>query len=190
MSQASGLRMVKAIAIALVSALLTFFGTSAALALASEDKAVIVADVLAHYNHKLTRPQADELAGLVLRAGERFKLAPLLIASIIVRESGARPWAISKGGDYGLMQVRWRVHKERIRKQYPQVRGASDLLRPEINIFFGAELFAEYYAKRGTIRGGLLRYSAGNKVLADRVLATLGDLRKAYRNQERGLTSK
>jgi len=170
--------------------LLAFIDGGTAYATVSEDKAVIVADVFTRYNHKLTRPQADELAGLVLRAGERFKLDPLLIASIIVRESGARPQVISKGGDYGLMQVRWRVHEKRIKKEYPKVHWPSDLLRPEVNIFFGAELFAEYYAKRGTIRGALLRYSAGNKALANRVLATLGELRKTYRNQERSLKSK
>ena len=146
----------------------------------SEDKAVIVSDIFAHYNHKLSPRQSRELAGLVLQAGERFQIDPFLLASIIVRESSARPWAISKGGDYGLMQVRWCIHQKEIRRKYPQVRGASDLLKPEINIPVGAEIFAGYYAKQKTIHGGLLRYSAGNKTLAKRVLSTFNELNKRY----------
>ena len=141
----------------------------------------VMADLFSRYNRKLSQPQAKQIAAVVLQAGERFRLDPLLIASIIVRESSARPWAISKGGDYGLMQVRWRVHQKWIRRKYPQVRDASDLLKPEINIFVGAEIFAGYYAKHKTLRSGLLRYSAGNNVLADRVLATLGELESLSR---------
>lgn len=189
MSEKRGIRIAKAIASVLIAIFLILFGVCAAGAVPisydivkiSEDKAVVVADVFTHYNRNLSPPQARELARLVFQAGAKFQVEPFVLAAIIVRESSARPQVISKGGDYGLMQVRWCVHQKWIMKKYPQVRGAADLLKPEINIFVGAEIFSGYYAKRKTIRGALLRYSAGNKTLAKRVLSTFNELNKRYK---------
>ena len=148
-------------------------------------KVQVISELFIRYNKSLSRQKITELADLVLRAGEKFRTDPFIIASISVRESGARPEAVSKGGDYGLMQVRWRVHQDSIKRRYPQVKEAADLLRPEVNIFFGTEIFAEYHAKKSDLEGALLRYSAGNKTLAKRVQATLAELRKAYERSQR-----
>lgn len=91
---------------------------------------------------------------------------------MIVHESNARTNAISKGGDYGLMQVRWKVH----RKDFG-IKNSADLLNPELNIDVGTQIFARYYAQKKTIRKALLRYSAGNVKLANKILKTYGGLK-------------
>ena len=94
-----------------------------------------------------------------------------VIAAIIVHESSVRPWVISKCGDYGLMQIRWRMH----RKEYPYLT-ANDLLNAETNIKVGVEIFNRYYAQKKTLRGALLRYSGGNTNYANKVLHTIREL--------------
>ena len=121
-----------------------------------------IAELFARYNKK----QATEFAAIVREIGEDFGIQPEVIASIIVVESGVRSWVISKGGDYGLMQVRYKVHRDK-------VKDASELLDPRTNIHVGTKIFAQYYAQKKTLRGALLRYSGGNKTMAERVLSIL-----------------
>ncbi|MBR0252671.1 MAG: lytic transglycosylase domain-containing protein [Synergistaceae bacterium] len=124
-----------------------------------------------HYNRKLTITQLNTMTDSVIVSGTKYKVSPLVIASIIVRESGARPNVISKGGDYGLMQVRYKVHRDK-------VKSAKALLNIETNIDIGTRIFADYYARRKTLYGALYRYSGGNRTLAQRVLRTLHKLQK------------
>lgn len=124
-----------------------------------------------HYNRKLTITQLNTMTDSVIVSGTKYKVSPLVIASIIVRESGARPNAISKVGDYGLMQVRYKVHRDK-------VKSAKALLNIETNIDIGTRIFADYYARRKTLYGALYRYSGGNRTLAQRVLRTLHKLQK------------
>ena len=124
-----------------------------------------------HYNRKLTITQLNTMTDSVIVSGTKYKVSPLVIASIIVRESGARPNAISKVGDYGLMQVRYKVHRDK-------VKSAKALLNIETNIDIGTRIFADYYARRKTLYGALYRYSGGNRTLAQRVLRTLNKLQK------------
>ena len=119
-----------------------------------------------HYNKKLSQQQAQSFADLVDKAAERFHVEPNVIASIIVVESSARPNVISKGGDYGLMQVRYKVHR------------IKNLLDPEINIFAGTKIFADCYKKNHNLRNALIRYSGGNKTMARRVLNVLRQLER------------
>lgn len=113
------------------------------------------------------------LTGIVISAGEKFGVDPKIIAAIIVVESSARPRAVSKGGDYGLMQIRWNVHKKDIQRRFPAVKTAEDLFDPRTNVYIGTEIFARYASQRNTLRGALLRYSGGNKTMAERVLRLL-----------------
>ena len=110
-----------------------------------------------------------ELTGIVISAGEKFGIDPKIIAAIIVVESSAKPKAVSKGGDYGLMQIRWNVHKKDIQCRFPSIKAAEDLLDPSVNVQIGTEIFARY-SQRNTLRGALLRYSGGNKTMAEKVL--------------------
>ena len=114
-----------------------------------------------------------ELTSIVISVGEKFGIDPKVIAAIIVVESSVRPRAVSKGGDYGLMQIRWKVHNRDIQRRFPAVKTAEDLLDPHTNVYIGTEIFARYSSQRNTLRGALLRYSGGNKTMAERVLRLL-----------------
>ena len=115
---------------------------------------------------KYNAAQASAFSAIVREAGKEFDIEPEIIASIIVVESGVRPHVISRGGDYGLMQVRYRVHKNK-------VKSANELLDPKTNIFIGTKIFKQCYEKKKTLRGALIRYSGGNKKMAAKVLKVL-----------------
>ena len=141
-----------------------------------------IAELFCRYNRRLSSKQARQYAEYLLQAGDKFKQDPFVLAAMVVHESSANAGAVSRGGDYGLMQVRWSVHKKRIMKDYPQVKKAKDFLDPKINIFVGTEIFAEYRAAAGPdLRAGLLRYSAGNKKLANKIFATKKELESAQK---------
>ena len=115
---------------------------------------------------KYNAAQASAFSAIVREAGKEFDIEPEIIASIIVVESGVRPHVISRGGDYGLMQVRYRVHKNK-------VKSANELLDPKTNIFIGTRIFKQYYEQKKDLRKTLIRYSGGNKKMAAKVLKVL-----------------
>ena len=91
--------------------------------------------------------------------------------------------AKSKGGDYGLMQIRWKYHKDSVRKIFPNVKKPDDMFDARVNIFYGTKLFGEYLRKANNdLRGGLMGYSAGGTKLTRKVLATLKDLQSKDTN--------
>ena len=115
---------------------------------------------------KYNKEQASAFAAIVREAGKEYGIEPEIIASIIVVESGARPHVISKGGDYGLMQVRYKVHADK-------VSNANELLDPKTNVFVGTEIFSQYYRQKKSLHGALVRYSGGNQKMAAKVLRVL-----------------
>ncbi len=140
-------------------------------------------------NPRLEQASAKRYAEIVLEAAEKFKQDPYIIAGIIVHESTVNNKAVSKGGDYGLMQVRWNVHEKAIKQRFPNVRRANDMFDARTNIFFGTEIFRDCMRKSdGDFRKGLMRYSAGNTKLRDKVTATVNGLRAKDRGTESRIT--
>ena len=87
-------------------------------------------------NPKLEPVNAKKYAEIVIEASEKFKQDPYVIAAIIVHESTVNNKALSKGGDYGLMQVRWKVHEKAIKQRFPKVKTAKDMFDARTNIMF------------------------------------------------------
>jgi soluble lytic murein transglycosylase-like protein len=140
-----------------------------------------IAALLRQYNRKLTEEKAYEYAVLIIQTSDKFKQNPFVIAAMIVNESSARHDAVSRGGDYGLMQVRWRVHRNAIRKKYPYIADAKDMLIPENNLLVGVEIFSNYREKANqNLNDALLFYSAGNRGLARKVFTVYNRLEKSY----------
>ncbi len=138
-----------------------------------------IANLFADSNPKLGQKRAAEYAEYVVQAGEEYGQDPFVIAAMIVHESTVHSDAVSRGGDYGLMQVRWSVHKKKITSRYPHIKTSKDILNPKYNILIGTEIFASYRGN-SDVRSGLLRYSAGNRKLADRIFATRQKVEKTY----------
>ncbi|MDR3230735.1 MAG: transglycosylase SLT domain-containing protein [Synergistaceae bacterium] len=140
-----------------------------------------IAALFQRYNKNLNDESADKYALYIMQACQKFDQDPFVIAAMIVNESSAKYNALSRGGDYGLMQVRWSVHQKKIKKKYPHIAKAHDMFDPQYNVLVGTEIFSTYYATaKQDIRGALMYYSAGNERLADRVCAVLAQLEKAY----------
>jgi soluble lytic murein transglycosylase-like protein len=145
-----------------------------------------IAALLRHYNKKLSEDEAYDYAVFIMQTCEKFELDPFVIAAMVVLESSARSDAVSRGGDYGLMQVRWRVHQKKIRNKYPHIEKAKDMLNPKDNLLVGIEIFSTYYATaKQDVRGALMYYTAGNKRHADKVFALLAKLEESYLNRLR-----
>ena len=117
------------------------------------------------YNRNLSRTQAIYFADLTFKAGAKYHVSPALIAAIIVCESSARPRVISKTGDYGLMQIHYSAHRDKVKHR-------KDLFNPRINIFTGTRIFAQYRKGR-SLYSALTRYSGGSKRYAQKVIRTL-----------------
>lgn len=136
--------------------------------------------LLFRYNKRLSPQKARLYAEFVVEAGQQFQQDPFVIAAMIVNESSARHDALSRGGDYGLMQVRWRVHKRTITKKYPHITQAKDMFDPKYNVLVGTEIFSRCCAASADLQSGLLRYSAGNRRLALKIVAEVKRLEDAY----------
>ena len=135
-------------------------------------------------NPALSSSRATDYAKVIIKASEKYKQDPYIIAAMIVHESTVNEKAISKGGDYGLMQVRWKVHAKAIKQQYPSVKNAKDFLSPRFNIMFGTRILSECMNKAGNdTRKGIQRYSGGNTKLASKVINTANDLRAKDKNR-------
>ena len=130
-------------------------------------------------NPRLSSSDAKKYIEIIFEACAKFNQDPYVIAGIIVHESTVNRKAVSKGGDYGLMQVRWNVHSKAIKQRFPKVKHGKDILDARVNIFFGTEIFYDCMRKsKGDVGRGLLRYSAGNTKLRDKVLATVRELER------------
>jgi soluble lytic murein transglycosylase-like protein len=112
----------------------------------------------------------DATATAVLMAVHRVSaergLDPRVVLAIIKPESTFDPKARSRGGDFGLMQIRVRYHHDRIQRL-----GVTDILDIESNIRVGADIVVEYrrHAK-GNLLKALTRYTGGSRERARRIL--------------------
>ncbi|MDR2529494.1 MAG: transglycosylase SLT domain-containing protein [Synergistaceae bacterium] len=155
----------------------------------NEAKRQAIAALLRQYNKKLTEVKAYEYAVFIIQASDTFGQDPFLIASMVVCESSARADAVSSGGDYGLMQVRWRVHQKKITRKYPHIKKAKDMLNPKDNLMVGTEIFSVYRKTANyDDRGGLAYYTAGNRQMANKVFAIRSRLEKSYLERQRSAT--
>ena len=127
-------------------------------------------------NPKLDAGTVKKYVDIVMAAGEEYKQDPYVIAAIIVHESTVNAKAVSKGGDYGLMQVRWKVHEKAIKAEYPKVKKASDFFDARTNVFFGTRILSECAAKSKDTRGALMLYSGGGEKITAKVLNTVKEL--------------
>ena len=94
-------------------------------------------------NPKLSREKATKYSHMVVQAARDFGVDPFLVAGIIVKESTVRANAQNRGC-YGLMQIKWSVHRKTIPKAFPSIRSVEDLKKPENNIRVGTYMLANF----------------------------------------------
>jgi soluble lytic murein transglycosylase-like protein len=125
---------------------------------------------------KRYRVSQDAVHGYVAvayRAGEQFKVDPLLVLAVMAVESRYNPVAESVLGAKGLMQVIPKFHLEKLLEH----GGESALLDPDVNIQVGTQILREYLRRFGETETALQMYagafdepsySYAFKVLAER----------------------
>ncbi|MCI0572357.1 MAG: lytic transglycosylase domain-containing protein [Myxococcaceae bacterium] len=109
----------------------------------------------------LPQKQQRRLAVTILREAERHGLDPLLVVAVIRSESSFNPYAVSRVGALGLMQLmpdtgRWLMQRR------GQVLGrTADLFETDLNVALGTAYLAELLQRFGTVERALVAYNAG-----------------------------
>lgn len=99
---------------------------------------------------------------IINKAGQDYSVPPVIISSVIRRESAWNPNAVGSSGEIGLMQIMPKT------AQYLKI---GNSFNPEENIRGGAKYLSELYNKYGNWRDALSHYNAGFNLGAGRKYA-------------------
>ena len=125
-------------------------------------------------NPKVSKEVVRYIAKEIEKSAEKYNLSVPLVVSLIFRESGFNPLAISKSKCIGLMQINPKAHPKKI-KPYKYVQ----LYHIDVNIDIGCQILREYLDKKKTIKGTLESYlGANNKGYIMDILSTCIDLQQ------------
>jgi soluble lytic murein transglycosylase-like protein len=126
--------------------------TGAADSLAPVAQRRLVSFISERYGVEL--PDARSFVALASRVGMEVMLDPLLLLAVIAVESRFDPFAQSRRGAEGLMQIRTHVHAER----FERFGGRDAAFDPLANIRVGAELLKGLLEREGSTEGALKAY--------------------------------
>ena len=102
--------------------------------------------------HRVEDVHRGRIASAIVRSSRKYNFDPRLIASIIIVESRANPFAISQSHSVGIMQVHlptWGLVAD---------REGINLLKIEDNVDFGARILRDYSRRFGGVWEGVKRY--------------------------------
>lgn len=121
---------------------------------------------------KLKYPEFTEITGIVFAKSKEYDFNPYLIMALIQVESDFKPYAVSKAGAYGLMQVNYSVWKDELAIDFNRI------FDKEYNIELGLKILKHYYEEtNGDLLQTLFHYNNGylldNKGYSDKVISTL-----------------
>ena len=140
-----------------------------------------ISQVFMGYNKNLDNTTANEYANIIMNTCKNFGEDPFVIAALIVVESRARANADSRRGDFGLMQVRWRVHRKNLTQKYPTIKTEKDMFKPRENIIAGTEIFSNYRKSAdGDMARAMIAYSGGSSSHWDKVSKVLSQIKMKY----------
>lgn len=104
--------------------------------------------------YSLERNKIEEYVSNAVLIAKEANIDPVLLLAVISVESNFNPNTKSEAGAEGLMQVMTSVHKDK----YALYGGASDAVKPEVNIRVGAYILKRLIASAGSLRNGLKFY--------------------------------
>ena len=104
--------------------------------------------------YKLDRAKIEEYVSNTVLIAKEVNIDPILLLAVISVESNFNPLIKSHAGAEGLMQVMTAIHQDK----YALYGGASDAVKPEVNIRVGAYILKYLIATSGSLRNGLKYY--------------------------------
>jgi soluble lytic murein transglycosylase-like protein len=104
--------------------------------------------------YKLDRAKIEEYVSNTVLIAKEVNIDPILLLAVISVESNFNPLIKSQAGAEGLMQVMTAIHEDK----YALYGGASDAVKPEVNIRVGAYILKYLIATSGSLRNGLKYY--------------------------------
>lgn len=96
------------------------------------------------------------VATAIVSSGRKYNLDPRLIASVMIVESRANPFAISRSDSVGIMQIHLPTWGPTVDKE------GINLLKIEDNVDFGARILRDYSRRFGGVWEGVKRYKGWN----------------------------
>lgn len=146
----------------------TFFLVAVAAALAGLGLALWrSADPVFAVQEVLNRKRFAQYDALIVDAGRKYGVDPMLIKAIVWRESKFRAEMVGTSGERGLMQVSEMAASDwkRIRKEETFVM--TDLLDPKVNldvgVWFLSQKLEHWKGKEDPVPFALAEYNAGRK---------------------------
>lgn len=104
--------------------------------------------------YKLDRAKIEEYVSKTVLIAKEVNIDPVLLLAVISVESNFNPMSKSHAGAEGLMQVMTAIHHDK----YALYGGASEAVKPEVNIRIGAYILKYLIATSGSLRNGLKYY--------------------------------
>lgn len=116
---------------------------------ADRSAAVSIENLLARYH--VDKSMLTRAARAIVASGNKHQVDPRLLASIMIVESGAQPYAVSEAGAIGIMQIHLPTWGAVADEQ------GMNLFKVEDNVDMGARILRDYIVESG-IWEGVMRY--------------------------------
>ena len=101
-------------------------------------------------------PAEDAYDHLIVRAARNNRIEPALVKAVIAAESNFKPWAVSRAGAQGLMQLMPATARK---------LGVRDPFHPTENVEGGSRYLRTMLDRYGDLRRALAAYNAGAKAV-------------------------
>ena len=153
--------------------------TVEAAGIVAEDPAVMTIEGFLN-RYKVDGGQRGRIAAAIVSSGRKYDVDPLLIASIMIVESRANPFAISGSDAIGIMQI----HLPTWGQQADQE--GINLFKIEDNVEFGVRILKDYVRQFG-LWEGVKRYkgwNASNPNSAQSVSEYVAKVQHIYANRK------
>jgi len=102
-----------------------------------------VLELIRNYRHVAEEPWRRQLADAIYEESVAESIDPLMVASIVARESSFRSRVVSRAGAVGLMQLRPFVAREVARRSAIEWNGVETLHAPQHNVRLGILYYKE-----------------------------------------------
>ena len=173
---------VHVLSLSLLACLLVLDGATSARVVAhtSSERAVfgaeLVAEIVSEVNPGLSAVQKRRIGEAVIRNSEKYELDPELVTAVVIVESHARPWVVSRKGAVGLMQV--------MPHMVGGMRLAGNLTTIESNIEAGCVILADNIRRLGE-DDGISAYFWGSDIRGVAYLDRVREARESIRRLSR-----